>query len=107
MEKYDITNEMMEDVAVTFSMINEGTGIYHIANVEAEVIVNNDRPEYPDEKTFTLAYQFSVKETSKAGLFLGEFKLDFLGDNCGKITMPTDDKLIISIQDSITKTDVI
>ena len=108
MEKYDITNEMMEDVAITFSMIDEDTGLYRLANVEAEVIVSNDRPEEPDEKLYTLAYQFSVKETSRAGIFLGEFVIDFLSkNNCGKIKFPVDDNLIINIQDSITKTDVV
>ena len=107
LERYDITNEMMGDVAVTFSMINEDTGIYYIANVEAQLIISNDRPMYPDEVKYTLAYQFNVKETSKIGLFRGEFKLDFLGENCGKITIPTDGKIVILISDSITKTTVV
>lgn len=107
LEKYDITDEMLEDVAVTFSMIDENTGVYRIANVEAELVVNNERPEYPDEKTYTLAYQLSVKQTSRGGRFAGEFVIDFLGDDCGKIKMPVDGQISIIIEDSITKTDVI
>ena len=98
---------MMENVAITFSMINEDTGIYQIANVEAQLIVNDDRGVYPDEVKYTLTYQFSEKETSKIGLFRGDFKMDFLGENCGKISIPTDDDIIIIISDSYTKTTVI
>ena len=107
LEKYDITEEMLQDVAITFSMIDEN-GIYRIANVEAELIVNTDRPTYPDETKYTLAYQFTEKQTSKAGKYYGEFVIDFLGENsCGKIKFPVDDFLSIVIQDSITKTTVV
>jgi len=107
LERYDIAEDMLDDVAITFSMINEDTGIYHIANVEAQLIINENRPLYPDEVKYTLTYQFTEKQTSIVGLFRGEFKLDFLGENCGKITIPNNDKIIILISDSITKTTVI
>jgi len=38
---------------------------------------------------------------------LGEFKLDFLGQGCGKLTLPVDSQINIVISDSITKTTVI
>jgi len=107
LERYDITDEMLGNVAVTFSMINEDTGIYHIANVEAQLIINNDRAKYPDETKYTLAYQFTEKQTSKVGLYRGDFKIDFLGENCGKITIPDDNDIIIIVSDSYTKTTVI
>jgi len=107
LERYDITDDMMENVAITFSMINEDTGIYHVANVEAQLIINNNRSKYPDEVKYTLVYNLSEKETKNIGLFKGEFKLDFLGNNCGKITLPDNDYITIVISDSITKTTVI
>lgn len=107
MEKYDITPDMLDNCAITFSMIEEHTGLYRIANVEAKIIVSNDRPAFPDEVTYTLAYRFKRNDTRKAGRFLGEFKVDFLGDHCGKITFPIDKKIPIIISDSITKTDVV
>ncbi len=107
-EKYDITDDMLENVAVTFSMTDADTGLYRIANVPASLVVNNDRPGYPDEAKYTLVYRFNLSDTKKAGRFLGEFKLDFLGDgNCGKITLPTNDYVNIIISDSYTKTTVI
>lgn len=107
MEQYDITEDMLGNVAVTFSMIDASTGLYRIANVPANLVVNNNRPEYPDEVQYTLTYRFRLKDTKKAGRFHGEFKLDFLGENCGKITLPTQNQISIQISDGITKTTVI
>jgi len=100
MEQYDITPDMLENVAVTFSMTEANTGLYRIANVAGNLVVNNNRPEYPDEVEYTLTYKFKLSQTRKAGRFLGEFKLDFLGEYCGKITLP-------QISDSNTKTTVV
>ena len=107
-EKYDITDEMLENVAVTFSMVDQETGLYRIANVEANLDINRNRPEYPDEVEYTLSYRFKLSQTKRPGRFRGEFKLDFLGEgNCGKITLPTEDVINIIISPSITKTTVI
>ena len=106
-EKLDITDEMMENVAVTFSMVDESNGVYRVANAEAGLEVLDCVYERLDEAKYTLFYTPKLKDTRKAGLYRGEFKLDFLGDNCGKITLPTDDTLQIVIGDSITKTTVV
>jgi len=107
MEQYDITPDMLENVAVTFSMMEADTGLYRIANVAGNLVVNNNRPEYPDEVQYTLTYRFKLPQTAKAGRYLGEFKLDFLGENCGKITLPTQNQINIQISDGITKTTVV
>ena len=106
-EQYDLTDKMLENVAVTFSMMDAQTGQYRIANVAANLVVNNDRPGYPDELQYTLMYRFKLSQTTKAGRFLGEFKVDFLGENCGKITLPTNGFINIQISDSLTKTTVV
>ena len=106
-EQYDITDDMLENVAVTFSMIEADSGNYRIANVAGNLVVNNNRPEYPDEVTYTLTYNFKLPQTRKPGRYFGEFKLDFLGENCGKITLPTQNQINIQISDGITKTTVI
>lgn len=106
-EKYDITHDMMDNVAVTFSMIDADTGVYAIANAEAKLIITECEPEKLDEAIYTLAYRFKLPETAKAGRFFGEFKLDFLGEYCGKISFPVDSQIQIIIGDSLTKTTVI
>lgn len=107
-EQYDISDDMLDNVAVTFSMI-DSDGIYRIANVSANLVINRDRVNYPDEEEYTLTYRFKQTQTSKTGRFNGEFKLDFLNSEygCGKITLPTQGYINIIISDSITKTTVI
>jgi hypothetical protein len=111
MEQYDITPDMLENVAVTFSMINADNGLYRIANVGANLLINRNRPEYPDEVEYTLSYKFRLNDTSKTGRFLGEFTIDFIpidnNGNCGKIKLPINNQINIIISDSITKTTVI
>jgi hypothetical protein len=107
-EQYNITDDMLENVAVTFSMIEANSGLYRIANVAASLVINNDREKYPDEEKYTLVYRFKLSQTARTGRYLGEFKLDFLGDECGgKITLPTQGQINIIISDGITKTTVI
>jgi len=107
MEQYDITPDLLENVAVTFSMIDADTGLYRIANVPANMVINRARPQFPDELEYTLTYRFKLSQTSKTGRYLGEFKLDFMGQGCGKLTLPVDSQVNIIISDSITKTTVI
>ena len=76
MEKYDITDEMMENVAVTFSMIDEN-GNFYIANYGADLKLSEVRSDEPDEVNYTLIYNFSKFDTTYPGQYRGEFKLDF------------------------------
>ena len=108
MQQYDITPDMLENVAVTTSMINTNTGIYRIANAAGNLVINNNRSEYPDEVQYTLTYRFKLSQTAKAGRYQAEFVIDFLGnENCGKIKLPVNGYINIIISDSITKTTVI
>jgi hypothetical protein len=110
-EMYNITDDMLENVAVTFSMIDAQTGLYRIANVPASLVINNDRPDYPAEEKYTFIYRFKLRDTKKAGRFLGEFKIDFIPSGndggCGKITLPVNGNINVLIGDSITKTTVV
>jgi|ERR1035437_104201 hypothetical protein len=108
-EKYNITNDMLENVAVTFSMTDAQTGLYRIANVPASLVINNDSLGKPSEEKYTFLYRFKLKDTRRAGRYLGEFKIDFLGEQigCGKLTLPVENQINIIISDTITKTTVI
>ena len=107
-EKYDLSDDMLANCAITFSMMDADSGVYRIANVPANLVIDTDRQNHPDELKYTLVYRFKLRDTRKAGRFLGEFKIDFLGDGgCGKITLPTNEQINIMIQESLTKTTVI
>jgi hypothetical protein len=106
--RYDISEEMLENCAVTFSMQDANSGIYKIANKGADFLVNEDFTVNPDDSKYSLIYKFGLKDTANPGIFLGEFKVDFLGEgNCGKITFPVTDKITIVVQDSSTKTSIV
>jgi len=107
MDKYSITEDMLENCAITFSMYDVDNDVYKIANKAASLVINDDRVAYPAEEKYTLTYKFSISDTSKPGRFDAEFKVDFLGDNCGKITFPVTEKIRVSIHDSNTKTTVV
>ena len=108
-EKYNITDDMLENVAVTFSMTDAQTGLYRIANVPASFVINYDRLGKPSEEKYTFIYKFKLKDTRKAGRYNAEFVIDFLGEQigCGKIKLPVDGSINVIISDSITKTTVI
>lgn len=108
-EKYGITDDMLENCAVTFSMIDASNGLYRIANVPANLVINYERLNKPYEEKYTFSYKFKLKDTRKAGRFFGEFKIDFLGEQigCGKLTLPVENQINIVISDTITKTTVI
>jgi len=107
MEKFDVTEDMLEDCAVTFSMYDVDNDVFKIANKAGQLLLNDDRRKYPDEEKYTLAYKFSLNDTSKVGRFEAEFKVDFFGDHCGKITFPVTEKIQVLIQDSSTKTTIL
>jgi hypothetical protein len=107
-EKYSISEDMLENVAITFSMMDADSGLYRIANVPASLAITVDRINIPFKEKYMLIYKFTLSDTRKAGRFLGEFKLDFLGDTgCGKITLPTNEYINIIISDTLTKTTVV
>jgi hypothetical protein len=107
MQQLDITEDMMDDVAITFSMIDSDTGLFQIANTEARLDIIDNVYERLDDDKYTLVYRLKLSETTKVGRYAGEFKLDFLGENCGKFSFPVDDELQIIIGNSITKTTVL
>ena len=108
LDKYFITNEMLENCAVTFSMKDADTGIFFIANVNADLLYLPDRASFPHDTEYSLVYKFKKNQINKTGMYHGEFAIDFLGQeqNCNSITLPIEDFININIIDSITKTSV-
>jgi hypothetical protein len=108
-EEYDITDEMLENCAITFSLLDSESGCYKIANAAGNLVVNEDPAKFPDEEKYTLTYQFKLAQTSHAGRFLGEFVIDFLDEqySCYKIKLPTTSYINVIISESLTKTTVV
>ncbi len=105
MEKYNLTDEMFENVAVTFSMVNAKSGAFKIANSSGSIFINDDPASHPTLEKFSLIFNFESKHTSTAGNYSGEFVVDFLGETCAnKLKLPIDDVINIKISDTITRT---
>lgn len=106
LDKHNIDEEMLENVAVTFSMVLRDENIYKIANVAADLYINEDRFSTEFTTKYNLIYKFKEINTNKHGIYDGEFKIDFLNGCCGKVTIP-EIPIQIVINPSITKTNVI
>jgi len=105
-KKYNIKPQHWESCAVTFSMYDKNNNVYKIANKGAEIITKDRIVKIGEEYNYYLKYDFNIKDTSKYGEYIGEFKVDFLGMHpIGKLTIPIDDSIEIIIKDSITRTD--
>jgi hypothetical protein len=109
-ERFDITDDMWENCAVTFSMYDTEKKVYRIANKEGQLIVRDRIQQIIKPYNYFVGYTFETKDTKYSGIYHGEFKIDFFdqyGNNCLKLTIPNEDMLYIIIEDSITKTTVI
>lgn len=108
--KYGLDEDIFShNIASTFSMINEESKNYVIANVPAQFKINTDPHKISYEGKYVLYYRFTKEQTAHPGNYLGEFKLDFInfnGDGIGKMTFPNNNSIKITIQPSLTKTTV-
>jgi len=84
---------------ISFSMYNEDTGIYKIIDSPAQ-IVTYDSPS--GGKTYAIRYQFSKRDTSKHGSFIGEFKIL---NRYGDIILPITNNIEINIIESFADAD--
>lgn len=106
MEKYNINDDMMENVGITFSMIDENNR-FIIANKGGEILYRKDIFETPHLYKYSLIYKFNKFETYNSGKFYGEFKLNFIGEYCNTITLPNNNDINIFITESSTKVEII
>ena len=93
--------EGLENAAVTFSMkeMDCNSCKWKVFNKEALIIPALS--ECGSKQEYYIGYKFSSKETNEAGVYRGEFKIDFLDDGCTLI-VPIREDLIINILDSQT-----
>lgn len=87
----EFANDLLE-ATITFSMIDEITGIYVIVDQPAYL---EENVGYPSE--YFIVYQFTKKQTKKTGGYIGQFKVK---NNQGEILVPVREILQINITDS-------
>lgn len=92
----------IQSAKVTFSMINEDTGVKKIANAPVNVIAYGDG-SCTDK--FKLQYKWKKRDTNEAGRFMGKFKIVFDGEIAtdgeplpsGELIVPIQEDLMICI----------
>lgn len=105
---YNRFEELLENSVITFAMKEEKTGIYKIANKEAKIILKDPCSEN-SKKEYYIAYDFTSEDTEKPGIYIGEFKINFLDTTLqpnGELIVPISEQLYIHILDSFVKNDI-
>lgn len=100
---YKKFHEKIQNANVTFTMHDVENGVKKIGCKNALCLCktcdgNNDC----DEEQFYLAYQFSSKDTNRAGTYVGQFTVDFL-DGSGTLIVPIREELFIHVLDGSIK----
>jgi hypothetical protein len=86
---------------ITFNMKEKETGFYKIIGKSVTVKEKETTNNSP-LKSFYLETQFTKKETSKLGTFLGEFKIS---NDSGTTILPISNEFVINIIDSFSDSD--
>lgn len=92
---YGKFHDMIQNSVITFCMTDKDTGVKRIGGKEGLCILKQPSSDCVGEEYF-IGYQFSTKETRKAGTFIGEFKIVF-NDGSGTLLVPIKDDLFIHI----------
>lgn len=72
-----LMNDAIQDSVVTFTMIDEETGLLKVAKSSANIVLVSD--ESCEEK-YILQYKWQERDTKKEGFFKGWFDINFNGD---------------------------
>jgi hypothetical protein len=94
-------HDKIQNATITFTMSDVVTGVKRIAckqaGIEEVLPQNNCLCE-----EFYLVYQFTSKETSKAGRYAAQFEIDFL-DGSGTLIVPIREELFVNVLEGSIK----
>jgi len=93
--------EKIQNADIYFTMYDVITGVKRIAKKKAGTQLVLPVSDCTGEEYY-LTYQFSSKETSVAGQFIGQFEIDFL-DGTGTLIVPIREQLFINVLDGDIK----
>jgi hypothetical protein len=95
--RYDYQSfyELLQNSNVFFTMADIVTGVKLIGKKPATCIAKPITDDC-DEEGYYLSYQFSAKETKKAGTYVGQFIIEFL-DGSGTLIVPIREVLHIHV----------
>lgn len=93
-----LINESIQDSVVTFSMVDEETGILKVANQEANIILSN---EPGCEEKYILQYKWKPRDVQKKGFYTGRFEIKFNGDITSDGKTYQEGNLIVPIEEEL------
>ena len=101
--------EALQNADISFSMKNIDTGIWKIANAQANIV---NSTEQGCEDRFKMQYRWKTRDTKEAGRYLAQFKIKFLNDIVsgdtifpkGELIVPIYEDIIVNIMDNSIKT---
>ena len=93
--------DLVQNANIYFSMTDIKTGIKHISR---KITGLSPKTEYVgcSIEEYYLAYQFTPRDTSKPGTYLGQFTVEFL-DGTGTLVVPIREELYIQVLDGSIK----
>ena len=71
--------EALQNADISFSMKNIDTGIWKIANAQANIV---NSTEQGCEDRFKIQYRWKTRDTKEAGRYLAQFKIKFFKRYC-------------------------
>ena len=69
-------NDAIQDSVVTFSMIDEETGLLKVAHEKANIVLDNDGG---CEERYILQYKWKKRDIRKPGFYKGWFEIKMFG----------------------------
>jgi hypothetical protein len=89
--------DLIQNANIYFTMTDVVTGIKRIAKRTADTQLVLPQSDCTGEEYY-ITYQFSQKETSVAGRYVGQFEVVFL-DGTGTLIVPIRESLMINVLD--------
>lgn len=94
-------NDKIQNSNIYFTMSNLDTGVKVIGKKSATLTLKSQYNGCEDEEYY-LTYQFTKKQTSRPGTYIGSFTIEFL-DGSGTLVVPIQEELVINILDGSIK----
>ena len=94
-------NDKIQNSNIYSTMSDLDTGVKVIGKKSATLTLKSQYNGCEDEEYY-LTYQFTKKQTSRPGTYIGSFTIEFL-DGSGTLVVPIQEELVINILDGSIK----
>jgi len=98
---YQKFHEKIQNANIYFTMTDVITGVKRIAKKLANIQLVLPQSDCVGEE-FYIIYQFSKKETSHVGRYVGQFEIEFL-DGTGTLIAPIREELFLNVLEGSVK----